>query len=264
MELEREERQDRISGVKAATLEAVAREGSITVRFRGTGWNITYGTESTAVCGKQIPHDVPDPDCTCGFWLVSDHDLVHHNPASSSSFLLEAELGGTIIQHERGWRGQTQRIMSVTPPAWCGCNNPGWYLALNNGHSLVPRKLTVTCDRCMNGSEIPDPRSWLAGKLRTEVRGEFLGMKRVPALVQDHGTEAITSMINELRELSRLVMYRSSALVPGRTWRYFITDTGMVLEIGVAAGGQSLLLMLMKADPATGQATLIWRENMPV
>jgi hypothetical protein len=54
------------------------------------------------------PHPAPWPTCGCGFYAVPNK-----LEPGIRRVVAEVELGGIIIEHEWGWRGEYQRILSL-------------------------------------------------------------------------------------------------------------------------------------------------------
>ncbi len=69
-------------------------------------------------------HAAPALDCTCGFHAVASAvDLPDVAEVYADCVLLDVELGGTVIEHERGYRAELQSILGVGFPctcSWCG------------------------------------------------------------------------------------------------------------------------------------------------
>jgi hypothetical protein len=73
----------------------------------------------------QMPHHRPvvAEDCTCGWYAMKTKaDCLHaynvrmaDNPDEMNAWLLEVDLWGTVIEGERGYRGEYQRVLSVQP-----------------------------------------------------------------------------------------------------------------------------------------------------
>jgi hypothetical protein len=101
-----------------------------------------YGSSTTASCEvlsgalapprrwgrrpRPAPHDVPDLGCSCGFYAYNAREvatkLLAARPPVSRLFgtaLLEVDLGGTVIEFERGFRASQQRVLGVRVPRWC-------------------------------------------------------------------------------------------------------------------------------------------------
>ena len=72
-----------------------------------------------AVCHRR-GHRAPAVDCTCGFHAVEQIDqLPRVTTVLAGSVVLAVDLGGTIIEHERGVRAEEQAVLGVGFPARC-------------------------------------------------------------------------------------------------------------------------------------------------
>ena len=140
------------------------------IRFMGVGLNIPYDAETAAMCGiknghaffwgssnkygfdPSADHDVPDPRCTCGFHGVAskDADEIQGDYASARFVRIEAELYGRVVRHERGYRAEHQRVLSVSIPRRCraylvcpggiaeqGCTNTPTGLRIDAGEVIA-------------------------------------------------------------------------------------------------------------------------------
>jgi hypothetical protein len=73
----------------------------------------TFGTEATAECKAPdilYPRHgaAPGLNCTCGFYGVKKK-----LDAFSGAFVAEVDFYGTVIEHERGYRAEYQRVLSL-------------------------------------------------------------------------------------------------------------------------------------------------------
>lgn len=88
-------------------------------------------------------HAAPALECSCGFHAVGDAealgDVTH---VLADTVLLDVELSGAIVEHERGFRAERQRIVGVRFPATCSwCDGPAL--------TVVPgRRWRSACARC--------------------------------------------------------------------------------------------------------------------
>lgn len=82
-----------------------------------------YLHTSTARCHRRH-HAAPALDCTCGFHAVNGvAELPGVTKVLADSVVLVVELSGTVVQHERGYRGERQSVLGVQFPtrcSWCG------------------------------------------------------------------------------------------------------------------------------------------------
>ncbi|HVE28357.1 MAG TPA: hypothetical protein VNC22_23275 [Sporichthya sp.] len=104
--------------------------------------NIPLEEDMDAVCRKcssyydpwavSKNHDAPDPDCQCGFYAVpADVDAWH----SMGTVDLLVELSGKVIEHERGYRAQHQRIVQMYVPRCPLCHEPSEFVYLQDDYS---------------------------------------------------------------------------------------------------------------------------------
>lgn len=113
----------------------------------GKYWNRTYEHRDTtaAVCHRK-GHAAPSLDCECGFHAVPQLTALpgiteHHG----RSVVLEVELGGTVVEHERGLRGEYQTVLGMYFPATCEkCARPATHLRRGRVWSSV-------CGTCADG-----------------------------------------------------------------------------------------------------------------
>jgi hypothetical protein len=117
---------------------------------------------------KTIPaHDLaPHEECSCGFYGVKDKKDVMGN-----TFVAEAEFYGKVIEHEKGYRAEYQRVLSVRVkrPELCF----GSFLC--DGHPETvwfPKKgkPIIVCGECAASHKRVVMLSKLAGRLGVEVR----------------------------------------------------------------------------------------------
>jgi hypothetical protein len=131
---------ERPAGYKVARL--VADTSTPAGGFLGLTVGGLYGSDTTASCEvlagslppkrrwgrRRIPpaHGAPDLSCSCGFYAYQQRapatDLLASRPPISRLFgtaLLEVDLGGTVIEFDRGFRASRQRVLGVQVPRWC-------------------------------------------------------------------------------------------------------------------------------------------------
>jgi hypothetical protein len=137
---ERRQSADRPTGAKVARILAAPAGPEGTLLGLTVGGR--YGSDAIASCEilegtlppprrwgrRRLPpvHEVPDLDCTCGFYAFKDRsralDLLTDRPPVSrlfGTFLLEVDLAGTIVEFDRGFRAARQRVLGVAVPPWC-------------------------------------------------------------------------------------------------------------------------------------------------
>lgn len=90
-------------------------EDRTSARFVGLSVHQPYRAEATACCcTERCPvdrvHEAPHAAGTCGFHGTSDDPLGWIIPESA---ILEVELYGRVIRHERGWRASRQRVLGA-------------------------------------------------------------------------------------------------------------------------------------------------------
>src|ERR1035437_8152165 len=117
---------------------------------------------------KKIPaHDLaPHEECSCGFYGVKDRKDVMGN-----TFVAEAEFYGKVIEHEKGYRAEYQRVLSVRVrrPELC----LGSFLCEGHPETIwFPKsgKALVACGECAATRKRVATLSKLAGRLGVEVR----------------------------------------------------------------------------------------------
>lgn len=117
--------EDAPRGWKCAQLLA-APDGS-EVRLSGVAIGGVYAAEDAAVCAFNRDHDVPSLACECGFYAFGDRqqavDLLACAVGVGGNVivrsLLEVDLAGTVIECERGFRAERQRVLRVGLLPWC-------------------------------------------------------------------------------------------------------------------------------------------------
>lgn len=225
------EQEDLIKGTKYAQLY-IDEAGE--AYFTGVGMrDHRYTTESYAVCAKGKDHDVPDPLCTCGFW-VPLREQSALSRWSADTVALEVEMGGRVWEFGKdplpappwGWRAQWQRVLSVTLPKECAVGDviggpcigdPSFlvvWIADTHRRGADRGRVLTACYRhaMLDAVQVIDkPVSWLRRSLRTEIR---------PGLVEDDD---------------------------GRKWREAIAKVGRVLC------PMSMLEEVAPEDPEPGQ-----------
>lgn len=96
-------------------------------RLAGITVGGTYGVEDRAVCVQGHDHTVPSLACDCGFYAYTrrEHavELLGRRtaPAGTAAVrtLLEVDLAGTVVEHERGYRSGEQSVLGVGVLPWC-------------------------------------------------------------------------------------------------------------------------------------------------
>lgn len=131
-----------------------------------------FGVDSTARCevehaymsvrgfyeSRPKPHTSPGLDCQCGFYSVpSDvepwgegHDFV----------TLLVELSGTVIEHEKGYRAEHQRVVECQVPACRYCGNQSAVIDVRSGQmyeaTCKAHVAQVAVEQCGDGRVLID------------------------------------------------------------------------------------------------------------
>ena len=238
------------------------------IHFRGMGYTLHYSVEEYATCGENETHDVPDSDCGCGFWLP---DGIENVASGQEGWLLDVELAGEVIEHEQGWRGQWQRVLSVTPPLWCMiCTTvikaPATCITVSNPNY----RITAMCVQHAGKYAVPRPVSWLRSLLRTELRPGFLSDDLVPVPPPAPAAPAIDqAMLAKIIDAAVSTAVRAASaetphLAQGHHWRHYIPSgkAGPApLMLDMATTSKGLVLQLLETDPG-GIPRVLWTENM--
>ena len=100
------------------------------VRFGAMGVDERYSVDGHAHCSSQyrlsslwwgearVPHGAtPSLSCRCGFYAWTERDDAFK--VYPTAALLEVDLFGTVIVHERGYRASRQRVLAVWLPKTC-------------------------------------------------------------------------------------------------------------------------------------------------
>ena len=96
--------------------------------------SVLMGAAATA----PVSHPRPGRDTSCGFYAWKPGEPV---PWQEKAWLLEVDLYGRVIEHERGYRAQKQRVLRISPfvPVLC---EPPFRLVARDGN------ITVACGGC--------------------------------------------------------------------------------------------------------------------
>lgn len=97
------------------------------VRLAGVAIGGIYETDDTAVCAFNRDHEVPSLACECGFYAFAERDRAAELLACAVGVggnvvvraVLEVDLLGTVIECERGYRAEHQRVLGVGLLPWC-------------------------------------------------------------------------------------------------------------------------------------------------
>lgn len=172
VELPTREQEEPIKGFKLANV----RFSSGRYMFLALRGHSSYGIEGTASCERVSlsgfgttafgePHAAPAVGCRCGFYAVPEPGDLYNTDYEylAAPFLLELDLFGRVVVHEKGYRAEKQRVLSVKTQRRC------YYCAANA--SLLALMGDSVCPMCDRHA---DPHVWitladLGSILQTEV-----------------------------------------------------------------------------------------------
>lgn len=101
--------------------------------------------ETPGVMGGRRPgrwHERPEPgDGNCGFYAWKPGQPF---PWTAGTWLLEVDLYGQVVEHERGYRAQKQRVLRISPVPEAFCEPPFALSYLPGAGGLV----TASCLAC--------------------------------------------------------------------------------------------------------------------
>jgi hypothetical protein len=132
--------------IEATKLARLGMErGQVVLRaafFRQFG--ASYGARAEAECPLHA-HAAPALDCSCGFHAtVDDEHLTRLGADEPDVAVLDVELAGHVIEHERGFRASHQRTREVRVHSACvRCGRAAEVLHQRRFGALVP-----SCRRC--------------------------------------------------------------------------------------------------------------------
>lgn len=102
-------------------------------------------------CMVSMDHAAPDYNCQCGFYAVPADQMPRHvmdygySYADRPAVRLQVELSGKVIEHDRGYRAQHQRVIEVMLPNLCLCGRQATTTWVYRGSSWSPE---FTCGSC--------------------------------------------------------------------------------------------------------------------
>lgn len=192
----------------------------------GKYWRRGYDHRHTATAEcHRSSHIAPEPGCTCGFYAVPDldelTDVTEHHPRS---VVLEVELGGTVVEHERGMRGEQQTVLAMLFPGHCDrCRRPATHVRRGKvWHSV--------CSRCADRT----PHEVISRADATAMLGVDVGFTPVTAPVAPNRT------MHAVRSLSMVVLMTVCAVLAMRVtspvWVMTALAAGLLTTAGLAAG----------------------------
>lgn len=84
-------------------------------------------------------HVVPDQSCSCGFYAWKTRNdaqqFCHETNAADMTVIMQVELFGKVIQFEKGFRAQSQRVLGIALPPTCSgmlCGKPAQVINFPN------------------------------------------------------------------------------------------------------------------------------------
>jgi hypothetical protein len=156
---------DPIVGVKYAQLVAAAAGLSFAPAFPRMA-SQPYSAVARAVCENDHldhAHVAPALRCHCGFHAVATTRELWRVAPAIGGVVLDVELAGIVVEHQRGWRASHQAVLGVRLPARCSrllCRRPTAGVApyrVARG-SIEPWPWTPmrpVCARCMQRRGVP-------------------------------------------------------------------------------------------------------------
>jgi len=145
-----------LRGVKAAHVSVLPAGVTFTaLHVDPVGRPVAYAPQAdmTCLCGyAEMPgvmgtrryarwHERPEPgDGNCGFYAWKPGQPF---PWTAGTWLMEVDLYGRVVEHERGYRAQKQRVLRISPVPEAFCEPP-FALSYFPGDGRV----TVSCLTC--------------------------------------------------------------------------------------------------------------------
>lgn len=272
-----------LRGYKLADVVLVLGHHGHEVRFAGIGHSTHYGAEDPAICtAGSGPHEAPALYCTCGYWsLFSEADatgaaMSNYDP--QRRWLLEIDVFGVIIRHERGYRSSRQRTLKVTAPPACECGATARFLYRRD---RFVGGICLGCAEAIAGSPSRSRRvllSTVRDGLRTDVEAPFIApddepWPDPPPAPEPRGVSGDISV--ELAELLATLTSCASgraprelfdAIIANTTQRYslltvnsayppyleIVTNQGQILLRFVDCSGYTLWQTLLRQGPPIG------------
>lgn len=154
-----------MAGWKIAKVTGVSAKE---LSFAGIGYG-AYPVSGSASCELGQEHHVPSPSCSCGFHAF--YDIAHARREWRSyphCVLLRVEGFGDVVEHEMGWRAQSQEVLTVWIAQECAsCSRPSQGLSWSSRSECW----AASCEKCANrhGSDFATVAD-LASSWGTEVR----------------------------------------------------------------------------------------------
>ena len=192
----------------------------------GKYWRRGYEHRHTATAEcHRAGHIAPTVDCTCGFYAVPDlHELTDVTEHHPRSVVLEVELAGTVVEHERGMRGEQQTVLAMLFPGHCDrCRRPATHLRRGKvWHSV--------CDGCARRT----PDDVVSRADATALLGVDVGFTAVTAPVAPRRT------MHAVRSLSLVILMFVCMMVSLRVappmWMVGVLVSGVLGTAALAVG----------------------------
>ena len=107
-----------------------------------------YGRVARAVCAADGSHEAPGETCQCGFYAFRpDAPMGRSLEPRAGQWLLDVRLSGKVVVHEHGYRAQHQRVVGISPPGRCACQQGAPTIVLAQG-----RTISAVCVTCAAGA----------------------------------------------------------------------------------------------------------------
>lgn len=121
-------------------------KGKPKVRMRALHYGGEHLLSGKATCRTDRSafdsHDVPDWNCTCGFYAYKTVDEAYHHNGNTNRFMtkawtVEVAISGKYIQYKKGYRYEHQRITSIYVGRCYACSNVATSVLLRNNDALI-------------------------------------------------------------------------------------------------------------------------------
>lgn len=154
--------------IRAWKRAALVGGDGASIGFDGIGMGGRYEVDAHAQCRPSrsyylgtapVAHEAPAVDCKCGFYGLALDDERQptrpHEPAQP--YLLDVELFGRVIRHERGYRAARQKVLRVHVPTLCyRCGDRARRLGLTlSTTTLIPNSYGSSYPRTTPGKWQP-------------------------------------------------------------------------------------------------------------
>ena len=159
-----------VRGIKLATISFDSTAPFRPLNSRAT----TYAAEALATC--PTGHPVPDVSCQCGFHAARDIRTLLAAAACTPDELvrhavLDVELGGRVIHHEHGYRGEQQRVLKASFLGVCErCATTRVRPPAATAVALIEaEQAPILVPRCADHADSPMTLGTVSGQVGTEV-----------------------------------------------------------------------------------------------